>query len=924
MVTDVPLAGRLFSVAAGCAAALLTGCGNGEPDVLSIGRSAYQREGGTPSVVLVTVDTTRADHLSMYGAEFAETPNLHALAHQGVTFDRASAVTPITLPSHTSIHTGLYPPQHGVRNNGIHRADDSLTTLAERFADRGYATAAFVSAAVLERRYGLDQGFHVYDDDLSAGLLRFERMVPDRPASATVDAAMGWLDGVPDDQPVFLWVHLYDPHAVYAPPQPFAERFRERPYDGEIAFMDRELGRLFAHRRVGDTGTTVLTVIGDHGESLGQHGENTHAMLAYEATLHVPWILRAPGLTGKVHVSPPVSQVDLAPTLMDLAGLEPDDAMAGRSLVPLLEAKPMGWWDRATYSETWLPFYTYGWAKLQAVRVGGWKYIDAPEPELYDLLRDPGELSNLVDHRPDQRDELVRAYQTKIQPWEAEQAEADLVNDSEALERLRALGYVAIDHHRADHNDDPRPDPKNMVSLHVRLERARGLLRDGLHAQAAALLAVVLEQDPTNLAALLDLARAHEAGGDAGAARASLETALSLAPSSTTIRLSLASLEASDGHIDRADGLVRAVLTDEPENLEARLQAARLARSRGDTAETRRLLTEILTDHPDVPRVLVTHARLVDLPANRLEKALERSNAALERDPFFVPARLLVGELQVRKGLFDDALETYREGLRRRPDDPELHARLGLLASRVGAPGAEAHLREALRLDASQTAEIRTALGALLAEQGRSEDAERQYERVLATDPNHPGTRNNRAIALYRQGQVEEATDEWRALVDAHPDFADAHNNLAAASVSLGRWSAVERHARRALELDPHLIEAANNLGIALGRLGRRSEAAAVFEDTLRRAPDYWPAKVNLAEIDIAAGNIERAVELLESAVAQAPGAPDPHRLLGDLCVGPLNDRSRARKHYNAFLRRASPGDPHRAAVRRQLTNLED
>jgi hypothetical protein len=204
---------------------------------------------GTPSVVLVTVDTTRADHLSMYGAEFAETPNLHALAHQGVTFDRAAAVTPITLPSHTSIHTGLYPPQHGVRNNGIHRADDSLTTLAERFADRGYATAAFVSAAVsgtsLRPRPGLSTSTTTTSRQ---GLLRFERMVPDRPASATVDAAVGWLDlGSPTTSPCSCGCTSTIPHAVYAPPQPFAERFRERPYDGEIAFMDRELGRLFAH-----------------------------------------------------------------------------------------------------------------------------------------------------------------------------------------------------------------------------------------------------------------------------------------------------------------------------------------------------------------------------------------------------------------------------------------------------------------------------------------------------------------------------------------------------------------------------------------------------------------------------------------------------------------------------------------------------
>lgn len=906
-------------------AGLMSGCSGDDSELpLSVGRTAYERTGGNPSVVLVTVDTTRADHLSMYGADFARTPNLHALAHQGVTFDRAYAVTPITLPSHTSILTGLYPPQHGVRNNGIHRAGAELSTLAERFADRGYATAAFVSAAVLERRYGLDQGFEVYDDDLSAGLLRFERMVPDRPASATVDAALAWLQARDDQRPVFLWVHLYDPHAVYAPPQPFAEEFRERPYDGEIAFMDQELGRLFAHALVADSDRTVLTVIGDHGESLGQHGENTHALLAYDSTLHVPWILRAPGLTGKVHVSPPVSQVDLAPTLLDLAGLPHDNGFAGASLVPLLESRPMGWWQRTLYGETWLPFYTYGWAKLQTIRVGGWKYIDAPTPELFDLNRDPGELSNLHDHRPDRRDELRRAYEDLVGGWDDLEADAGLANDSEAIERLRALGYLAVD--TAVQAADPaeRPDPKKMIGIHVLLERSRGLMRDGLPDQAAQVLDRALERDPTNLAAMLDLARAQQATSKLEEARATLERALGLAPTSSTVRLALAGLEIALEEYDGARALLGAILEDDPRHLHARLQLARLDRIAGDLAASRETYRALLADHPEVPQVLVNHARFVDLAGGDADAALARASLAIERDPFFVPARLLAGELEEAAGNFPAALEIYREGLRRHPDEADLHARCGLLAARVGAPGAEDHLREALRLDASDRAEVRTALGALLAEQGRFEDADRQYDRVLESQPNHPGARNNRAIALFQAGRVDEARAEWRSLVQTHPGFADAHNNLAAAAVTLGDWREAERHARRALDLNPALIEAGNNLGISLGRLGQTEEAMEALAETVERAPDYWPAQVNLAELEIEAGQAERAARRLEQVLIRAPRSADAHRLLGRAYAGPLDDIAKARTHFNAFLRHARPDDPNRSGVRQWLTHLED
>ena len=367
--------------------------------LLALPASAADTEAKQPSLLLITMDTTRPDHLQPYGSN-VETPALAALASEGVVFEQAYSVAPITLPAHTAINTGLYPPQSGVRNNGTHYVPAEVTTLAERLRARGWRTAAFVSASVLERRYGLDQGFELYDDDLSSGRERHPRVVPDRPAEATVAAASAWLDALKPDEPFFLWVHFYDPHAAYSPPPPYRDRYRGRLYDGEIAYMDAELGRLLAHPRLAARSDLAVMALADHGESLGEHGEQTHGILAYDSTLHIPWIAKLPGASGGTRVGEMVSQIDLLPTVLDAFHLGADSALPGRSLLPLLGTIPRSAAARGVYEETYLPFYTYRWAKLRVWRHDRWKLIDAPEPELYDLRRDPRELSNLFEGDP--------------------------------------------------------------------------------------------------------------------------------------------------------------------------------------------------------------------------------------------------------------------------------------------------------------------------------------------------------------------------------------------------------------------------------------------------------------------------------------------------------------------------------------------
>ncbi len=874
------------------------------------------------SVLLVTVDTTRADRLQPYGADNIATPTFQRLADRGILFERAASVAPITLVAHTSILSGLYPPSHGVRNNGIHFVPEEIETLSEILGGAGYRTAAFVSAAVLERRYGLDQGFEVYDDDLSAGRERHPRMVPDRPAEATVDSTVAWLDGLAEGERFFAWTHFYDPHANYSPPPPYRDDYRARLYDGEIAYMDAQIGRLLQHPRLAED--VVVVVLGDHGESLGEHREQTHAILAYDSTLHVPFILRIPGGPSGVRVPREVSQVDLAPTLLDLLDLEPGggDAFHGRSLMPLIERPRTVRKAPLIYSETYLPFYTYGWAKLKAVRRDQWKYIAAPTPELYDLRRDPRELSNQIEQNPGAAHDFERDLGELLERLGDPEREASLALDTEAMEKLRSLGYLAVGSGGGETaTEKQRPDPKAVVDLHVGLERSRRMLRDRLYDEAVKQLRAVLQRDPDNLAALIDLASALEAKGDVDEAVKVVERALQIDPRYTRLHLLLAGLENRRGKRDQALELIEAALEIDPRSLEARIQKAFLLRQLGRSEDAVALLAEALEENAENPRLNAIYAQVVEMPQSRFEDAETRLRQALDRDPFLVLGWRLLGELLERTGRGDEAVAAYASGLERQPDDAELHSRLGQLLARRGAVEAEVHLREAIRLAREPRAEVRVSLGGWLAERGRLEEAEREYNLVLGANPEHPGARNNRAIARYLSGRVDEAVRELESLTEDFPRHAEAHNNLSAIAVDRGDWARAERRARRALDLDSGIIDAWNNLGVALLETGRLAAAGEAFEKALEIDSGYWKARFNLAVQLTKRERHGEAAAAFHEVVAQVPHYAESHYELGNLYAGPLGDPAKARTHYNAFLSNL-PGDPRAAEVRRRLSEL--
>ncbi|MGB2906856.1 MAG: sulfatase-like hydrolase/transferase [Candidatus Aminicenantaceae bacterium] len=444
---------------------------------------------GSRNLLLVTIDTLRADRLSCYDTRHVQTPVMDSLSQQGVRFTRAFAHTPTTLPSHANILTGVLPLYHGVHDNGTFVLHEDQLTLAELLQGQGYATAAFVGAYPLDSRFGLAQGFERYDDDYRS--LESGRLASvERKAEAVVEGALSWLKAQQD--PWFLWVHCYDPHDPYAPPEPFRTQFAERPYDGEVAYVDKALGPLFLYlSESGLMGSTLVVLTGDHGESLGEHGEKTHGYLTYNSALWVPLIFTGPSIEpGTVNTF--VSHCDIFPTVCDWLDIKRPGHLQGVSLAPALEGRSLK--SRAIYFETLYPFYSRGWAPLRGYIVDGrQKYIESPIPELFDLEADFGETQDLIsprslrEHRP-RLEQLIQRY-THVDSTKASQAP-----DRDTLAKLRTLGYIRAPSSSRSENREfgPSLDVKTLLPFHTKSTDAMEAYRGGDTRGAVRMLQEVL------------------------------------------------------------------------------------------------------------------------------------------------------------------------------------------------------------------------------------------------------------------------------------------------------------------------------------------------------------------------------------------------------------------------------------------------
>ena len=500
------------------------------------------------NILLVTLDTARADRLGAYGYARARTRYLDRLAAEGVRFQSAFSPAPITLPAHASIFTGLYPFEHGVRNNGNFYLQDRFETLTTILSKQGYRTGAFVSAFVLDRRYGLARSFDTYDDRMQGSQAQVVSLEAERRGDRTAAALNEWLDReARGGAPFFAWLHLYDPHEPYRAPRPFGDAFADSPYDGEIAFTDAIVASVLDQLgRLGVRDKTIVAVIGDHGESLGDHGEETHSMFVYEAAIRIPLLLWRPGrLPAGLVVSPPVRATDLAPTLLELVGAPPLNAPHGRSLLPLITGTAPGE-PEPVYAETYLPQFYLNWAPLRTLRDERWKFIDAPKPELYDLSKDPGERENLFQTQPG-TGEAMRAALARLTGGTHGAMTAATI-DRDVAEKLAALGYIGA----GGNMSTPPPgdavlrDPKDVIAVFNQLRRANSAVRDRRFSEA---LAPPSPRARRGSGKRLRAARVGERLHGDGAIPAG-DRAVSQVPGAGAVKLVRASV---DGHLLRPD-----------------------------------------------------------------------------------------------------------------------------------------------------------------------------------------------------------------------------------------------------------------------------------------------------------------------------------------------------------------------------------
>ena len=668
---------RLRPLSVALLVCLHSGCGRTPPPV----SNGQLRSGALAraNVLLVTIDTLRADRVGAYGGGTL-TPTLDRLAARGVLFTRAHAHVPMTLPAHTSILTGLVPATHGVHNNGASGVAGDVPTLASILHNAGYRTGAFVGAFVLDARCGLSRGFDVYDDRVGSETGPVTFAFAERTADRVVQLAGDWILGTTRstlEQPAtsnpppatsrwFAWIHLFDPHAPYRAP----EQRVANPYDNEVAFADAQLGRLIERlRTAGLLESTLIVALADHGESLGDHGESTHGLFAYDSTLRIPLIVAGPSMHPATSDAA-AAQADVLPTVLDLLGVALPARLDGRSLVPAMRGAAGD--ERPVYFEALDAYLTRSWAPLTGVIADRWKYIDLPEPELYDLTNDPGELHNRIDGERQRAEVLRKRLSEWPPPASALAAARSAPIDPDAAARLRALGYTATQTTTSSRKQyTSADDPKQLLDLDRRYERALALTGDRRYAEAASLLQQVIDERPDFTVAYLNLASVFIAGGDPQRAITLLEDAAKRGVTSAELQGRLGSAYLAAGDLKRAAGVLEPIArASTPGGLEAENTLGIVFSEQRRFDRARHLFGDVLTQ---APRAATTWSNLglVELAAGKPADAARAFERAVDADPQLAQAWQGLGAARLRSNP-SAAIDAWRRAVELDPRNYDL------------------------------------------------------------------------------------------------------------------------------------------------------------------------------------------------------------------------------------------------------------
>jgi arylsulfatase A-like enzyme/Flp pilus assembly protein TadD len=604
-----------------------------------------------PNVIFITVDTLRADHLGCYGYAAIQTPNIDQLARTGARFTQAYTAIPVTLPAHTALFTGAYPMATGMHDFSGNKLSANTATLAKVLRDNGYATAAFIGSAVLDSRFGLNQGFDTYFDHFDfSRLLEINLDQMERRGDLVMDEALRWLKLNPR-QPFFLWVHLYDPHDPYTPPEPYVSRYRARPYDGEIAFDDAQVGRLIALLKQQSLfDKSVIVLAGDHGEGLGEHGERTHGFFIYNSTLHVPLLMKFPGAAPRV-VAEEVSLVDVVPTLLQALKVPAPASVQGRSLLGQVLGRPAAA-PSNLYAESYLPLLHFRWSQLRSLQSRGMKYIDAPRPELYDTRTDPHEMKNLFSARHALAEEMhgrLDGLTRRFTPASGGGAEKELT-DPALLERLRSLGYVAVSAGTfAEASGKPLADPKDRIQVY---ELVTDAMADGQHGRYEESLRKLREAEkiePGSLTIHYLTALDYYRLKDFGQALEHFRAAFKIDPQFALAAYYLGLTQVQTGDLEGAAVSFARALELDPTNFSAAFNLG-----------------------------------VAYLKRNRIEEALRQFQRAVEINPDYVAAQEALGEMYLARGRAQEAARALEHAVQLAPGSAKAHLNLGRAYQALG------------------------------------------------------------------------------------------------------------------------------------------------------------------------------------------------------------------------------------------------
>ena len=801
----------------------------------------FTRKPKIQNVLLISIDTCRADYLSCYGYKQITTPNIDSIAKTGILFENVVAPVPMTLPSHSSMLTGTIPVYHGVHDNVDYQLGQSNITLAEILMDAGFTTGAAISALVLDSQFGIDQGFEIFDDHFKSPAEN--NLIEQRRGDETTKICLDWLDENKDKR-FFFFLHYFDPHKEYKSPEPFASLFIQNPYAGEIAYTDHCIGQVIQKLKNLDLyDSTLIIITSDHGEMLGEHGEPTHAYFIYESAIKVPLVFKIPGWNKAVRIKQLAGLIDIVPTVCSLLDIKPPAVVQGVDLSDCFSGRELSA-DRGLCCESLQPT-TYGANSLLGIVTDSFKYIQTTRPELYNLINDPTESNNLISWQLDRarilKDRLARMIQQSVR-GDSEDSRAEL--DDETRRRLESLGYVGGGVVEDFDFDQTKDDPKDVLNFHLLSGKIAGALVLKQYDLAKQMAEEMIRMRPDCATGYQNAGQVAHKQGDHFSAAAYFQQALKLKPDSFKTRNNLGLALESLGKLAEAVEHYQKALTLKPDYAEAHHNLAIALESLGKHAQ-----------------------------------AVEHYQKVLKFNPDYTNIHYNLGNTLMALGKPAEALEHYQQALNVNPDHAETYYSLGNVIFFMGKLSeAISHYQKALELKPGMEGAYNNLGNALMA-LGKPAEAISHYQKALEIKPDMADAHYNLGIALEKIGKIAEAVEHYLQALKLKPDVAIIHYDLAAALLKQNKVAKTIVHWKEVLRLNPDHIESHNNLAWVLAtvedeNLRDPAQALTLAQKACELTKYKQPTLLDTLAVAYAAkGDFPKAIETAQKAIDLAASA---------------------------------------------------